>query len=569
MNARDHTQDDGQLLRPDTAMLHPSPTNPRQTFAEEPLQELAESIRQHGIMQPIVVREMPEAMRQALGTEARLEIVAGERRWRAANIAGLLTVPVLLRDLTDEQVQTLQIIENLQREGLSAIEEAEGYEKLRKQGMSAAQIAESVGKSKAYIHAKLKLLELGPEGRDKLRAGEMSESVALLVARVPASLQARAVARVCELDYSGNRPSVRSAANILQNHFTKDLDRAWFAQDDEALVSGAGPCTHCPKRLDHQTGDEDDADVCTDPICFEQKQDAHTDRLRADAIKAGRTIISGADAKAIQPMPYGVCEGGYVALNAKCYELEDYPTYRELLEKVPGAVEVALLDIYPENGLQEIVQKQALSDALRGAGIELHVRDTTQEAQDRARKEAELQAENQFRARLFNDVRSQPLLILATPDLQMLAEFCVRALYEQSRFKVAKLYYPDETNRTAVERLQERIPNMDDTELIGLLRDTLLIGETKKEPWQAEDAPTRLLAAAERIGIDPQQVRAEIERDNRTAATVYRHPDDPGTEWDGTGEKPLWIEAWESLGKSIDDLAVKITPATKKKGKKQ
>lgn len=568
MNARDHTQDDGQLLRPDTAMLHPSPTNPRKTFEEEPLQDLAKSILQHGIMQPIVVREMPEAMRQALGTEARLEIVVGERRWRAANIASLPTVPVLLRDLTDEQVIALQVIENLQREGLSAIEEAEGYEVLRKQGMTAAQIADSVGKSKAYIHAKLKLLELGPEGRDKLRAGEMSESVALLVARVPPSLQARAVARVCEPDYSGNRPSVRTAANILQNHFTKDLDDAWFAQDDEVLAPDAGPCTTCPKRLSNQTNNEDDADVCTDPICFTQKQDAHTAHLRADAIKAGRTIISGDEAKAIKPSQHCMCEGGYVDLNAKCYELENYPTYRELLEKVPGAVEVALLDIYPENGLQEIVQKQALSDALRGAGIELHVRDTTQEAKDRAEKEAELQAENRFRARLFSDVRSQPLLILATPDLQMLAEFCIRALYEQTRFKVAKLYYPEETNRTAVERLQERIPNMVDTELIGLLRDALLIGETKKEPWHS-DPPTQLLAAAERIGIDPQQVRIDVERESRSAVTVYRHPDDPRTEWNGNGDKPLWIEAWESLGKSIDELAVKITPTPKTKGKKQ
>jgi len=301
MSARDHAQDDGQLLRPDTCMLHPSPTNPRKTFAEEPLQELAESIKQHGIMQPIVVREMPEDMRQRLNTEARLEIVAGERRWRAANIAGLPTVPVLLRDLTDEQVISLQIIENLQREGLSAIEEAEGYEVLRKQGMSAGQIADSVNKSKAYIHAKLKLLELCPEGRDKLRAGELSESVALLVARVPASLQARAVARVCETDYSGNRPSVRTAANILQHHFTKDLGYAWFAQDDEILVADAGPCNTCPKRLGNQTNDEDDADVCTDPICFELKQTTHKDRLRAEAIKSGQKIISGAEAKAIKP----------------------------------------------------------------------------------------------------------------------------------------------------------------------------------------------------------------------------------------------------------------------------
>ena len=563
MPARDHTLDDGQLLRPDTVMLHPSPTNPRKTFAEEPLQELAESIRQHGIMQPIVVRVMPEAMRQQLGTEARLEIVAGERRWRAATIAGLPTVPVLLRELTNEQVISLQIIENLQREGLSAIEEAEGYDVLRKQGMSAAQIAESVGKSKAYIHAKLKLLELGSEGRDKLRAGELSESVALLVARVPASLQARAVARVCEMDHTGSRPSVRMAANILQNHFTKSLDHAWFALDDETFA--AGPCTGCPKRLDHQTGDEDDADVCTDPTCFEEKQAAHKDRLRADAIQASRKIICGEEAKAIKPSRYCLCQEGYAALTDKCYELEGYPTYGELAARVPGAVDIALLDSHPEDGLQEVLQKKALADALRGAGIELHVRDTDRDAEEKAKKEADLQTENRFRARLFEEVRSQPLLTLTTPDLQLIADFCLRSLYEQNRFRVAKLYYPEETNRTAVERLHERIPNMIDTELAGLLRDVMLIGETKKGPW-GDDPPTELIAAAQRIGIDPKRVRADQVREESGTVTVYRHPSDPDTEWNGKGKKPLWVEGWESTGNSVDELATEISkqPAPKK-----
>ena len=569
MNARDNTTDDGHLLRPDLAMLHPSPTNPRKTFAEEPLQELAESIRQHGIMQPIVVREMPEAMRAQLGTEARLEIVAGERRWRAANLAGLASVPVLLRDLTDEQVISLQIIENLQREGLSAIEEAEGYDVLRKQGQSAEQIAKAVGKSKAYIHAKLKLLELGAEGREKLRAGELSESVALLVARVPASLQARAVARVCEVDHTGGRPSVRMAANILQNHFTKNLDRAWFAQGDGALVPEAGPCDTCPKRLDHQTGDTDDADVCTDPLCFDRKQAAHTDSLRAAAIQAGRKIISGAEAKAIKPSRYCLCQEGYAALTDKCYELEGYPTYGELAARVPGAVDIALLDSHPEDGLQEIVQKKALADALRGAGIELHVRDTDRDAQEKAKKEAELQAENRFRARLFEEVRSQPLLMLTTPDLQLIAGFCLSSLYEQNRFRVAKLYYPEETNRNAVERLQERIPNMVDTELAGLLRDVMLIGQTKKGPW-SDDQPTDLIAAAQRIGIDPERVRRDQQREDAGTTIVYRNPSDPDTEWNGKGKKPLWVEAWESTGQAIEELAVEVPkkPASKKKGAK-
>lgn len=564
MSARDHAQDDGQLLRPDTCMLHPSPTNPRKTFAEEPLQELAESIKQHGIMQPIVVREMPEAMRLQLGTEARLEIVAGERRWRAANIAGLPTVPVLLRDLTDEQVISLQIIENLQREGLSAIEEAEGYEVLRKQGMSAGQIADSVGKSKAYIHAKLKLLELCPEGRDKLRAGELSESVALLVARVPASLQAQAVVRVCTIDHWGNRPSVRDAANILKNNFTRRLYQAHFSQDDETLIPHAGACSNCPKRLN------EDADVCTDPICFKEKQELHYFRRRAEAVKAGQKIIDGAEAKTIKPHPgIGHLDEGYVLLDAKCYELDEYPTYRSLAEQVVGAVDVLLLDSpHAKDGLVEIVQKQALSVALRAAGVELHVRDTEKESKEQAKKEAERQADNQFRLRLFHEVRSQPLLMLATPDLQLLADFCLSRLYEDTRFKVAKLYYPEEKNRVAVERLHERIETMEDTELIGLLRDALLIGETRRETWQT-DPPRRLLDAAIRIGIDPERVRNKSEAEEMAAVTIYRHPENVDVTWNGKGRKPMWVEAWESLGKSIDDLAVKITPAPKKKGKKQ
>jgi ParB/RepB/Spo0J family partition protein len=548
-------------------MLHPSPTNPRKTFAEEPLQELAESIKQHGIMQPIVVREMPEAMRLQLGTEARLEIVAGERRWRAANIAGLPTVPVLLRDLTDEQVIALQIIENLQREGLSAIEEAEGYEVLRRQGMTAAQIADTVDKSKAYIHAKLKLLALCPEGRDKLRAGELSESIALLVARVPASLQARAVARVCEIDYSGNRPSVRSAANILQHHFTERLYRAHFAQDDETLIPHAGACTNCPKRLD------DDADVCTDPICFKEKQELHYLQRRATAVATGQKIIGGAEAKTIKPhVGVGHLEEGYVLLDAKCYELDEYPTYRSLTEQVVGAVDVLLLDSpHTDDGLVEIVKKIALSEALRGAGVVLHVRDTEKGAKEAAKAEAERQADNQFRTRLFHEVRSQPLLMLSTPDLRLMAHFCISRLYEDTRFKVAKLYYPEEKNRVAVERLQERVENMDDSELIGLLRDTLLIGETRRETWQT-DPPWRLLEAAARIGIDPDHVRAKVEKEAAMAGRIYRDPGNPELTWDGKGRKPLWLSIPEEAGRDIADFLVAVEPAkktTKVKGAKK
>ena len=163
-------------------------------------------------------------------------------------------------------------------------------------------------------------------------------------------------------------------------------------------------------------------------------------------------------------------------------------------------------------------------------------------------------------------------LLLATSlvaDLQLIADFCLRSLYEQNRFRVAKLYYPEETNRNAVERLLERIPNMVDTELAGLLRDVMLIGQTKKGPW-SDDQPTDLIAAAQRIGIDPEHVRKDQQREDAGTAVVYRNPSDPDTEWNGKGKKPLWVEAWESTGQAIEELAVEVPkkPASKKKGAK-
>ena len=224
-----HTHD-GQLIEPDVAMLTPSPTNPRRTFDAEALRGLADSIADHGIMQPIVVRELSDDTRRQLGTEARLEIIAGERRWLAAQLAGLQTVPCILRNPPDDAVERLQIIENLQREGLSPIEEAEGFGRLAAQGLSAEQIAATVGKSKAYVYAKLKLRALCDDVARALHQGKLSESVALQIARIPVpDLQRDALAAVTQPDeYTGEVMSFRRAkAHILQS-YTRNLAKAAF-----------------------------------------------------------------------------------------------------------------------------------------------------------------------------------------------------------------------------------------------------------------------------------------------------------------------------------------------------
>ncbi len=139
---------------------------PRQNFKKEPLQELSQSIRENGILQPIVAR------RAASG---KLEIVAGERRWRAAQLAGLHEVPVILRSFNDKEALELAIVENIQREDLDPMEEAEGYARLISEfKLSQQQVAEKVGKDRATVANAVRLLLLPDEIRKMISSGELS-----------------------------------------------------------------------------------------------------------------------------------------------------------------------------------------------------------------------------------------------------------------------------------------------------------------------------------------------------------------------------------------------------------
>lgn len=145
--------------------IKPNAGQPRKTFSEESLAELAESIKEHGVIQPIIVRQ----------SGSSYEIVAGERRWRASRLAGLKKVPCLVRDLTDEELMLLAIVENMQREDLNPIEEAEGLDRMiKKYGMTQEQVSKSVGKSRPYISNSLRLLKLPKEVRQMMSEGIIS-----------------------------------------------------------------------------------------------------------------------------------------------------------------------------------------------------------------------------------------------------------------------------------------------------------------------------------------------------------------------------------------------------------
>jgi ParB family chromosome partitioning protein len=170
--------------------IRPCPLQPRKDFAPEALQELADSIRAQGIIQPLIVRER----------DGGFELIAGERRWRAAQLAGLKELPVIVREADDGAVLQLALIENLQRENLNPLEEAQGYaELIERFSLRQEDVAAQVGKSRAVVANALRLLKLPPEVQVYLRDGRLSVGHAkVILGLAEGEAQSLATARILE-----------------------------------------------------------------------------------------------------------------------------------------------------------------------------------------------------------------------------------------------------------------------------------------------------------------------------------------------------------------------------------
>lgn len=183
------TEDGGKTVSLRLLDVMPNPDQPRRQFEDEALSELAASVEKHGILQPLLVRPMPDGSYQ---------IVAGERRWRAARMAGLTEVPVVIRELSDRETAELALIENLQREDLNPMEEAKGYQYLMEQyDLTQEQVASAVDKSRPAVANALRLLKL-PETTAKLvESGKLSAGHARALLPIEDEENMAAVAKEC------------------------------------------------------------------------------------------------------------------------------------------------------------------------------------------------------------------------------------------------------------------------------------------------------------------------------------------------------------------------------------
>ncbi|WP_068638759.1 ParB/RepB/Spo0J family partition protein [Thauera butanivorans] len=539
--------------------LAPSPTNPRKTFAD--LDDLAASIREQGVMQPILVRLWPDDYPAPDGRADRpaYEIVAGERRYRAAQLAGLDSIPALVRPLNTRQVLEAQIVENLQRRDVTELEEAEGYQlMMRDHGYTADQLAEKVGKSRAYIYGRLKLTALCETVRERYRAGDLDASRALLIARIPVpALQEEAADRI--LDGWNGPLSYRAAAQFVQNHYMLDLKKAPFPVKDAALVSTAGDCTHCPKRAGNSPELFPDvgADVCTDPKCYADKKAEHIQKQAKAKEAQGHRVITGEAARKLAP--HGIYGGSigneYVALDHKSYYGDKETTARKAIKGQD--VPVVMIEDVRSGALVPAVARKDLNQALKAVGIE--VSNSTRNPRDLAREKARKQ-ELAFRRALFDahhqasrtaiNMSKKPTL--SREDLALVTRQFWASRGSDACKKLARMYVPDVPERREddssyqdddyrrIRRMTEMIGELSEGQLVLLLLDLSLVG-TLDVPTYLENisTPEPLLDAVRRAGLDPESVRAKSspKRGNAPTANLAPPPTTAPQGGEGSGEE--------------------------------
>ncbi len=261
-----------QYIAVDT--IRESITNPRRTFDECKLGELAESIRTNGLIQPITVRPQSEGF----------EIVAGARRFRAAQLAELFSLPARIVDITDAQALEWQLVENSQRVDVHPYEEAQGFQRLLDMpGYDVATLVEKSGKSPAHVYARLSLLQLTPEIAEAFSAERITASHANLLARLPQESQATAYEQCWRKDWQDKEPHLLPAKHLsawIQTNLYLSLADAPFSKEDPTLNPPAGACITCPRRSGFNTSLFADVqgDQCLDAPCFQTKINAHIDR---------------------------------------------------------------------------------------------------------------------------------------------------------------------------------------------------------------------------------------------------------------------------------------------------
>lgn len=528
----------------------PSQVRRRKRYTPEALAEFTTNIRAIGVMEPVIVRPL-----KALRDLANYELVAGERRWLSAKAAGLAHIPALVRDIADEDLALFQLSENVQRESIAPLEEAEALREIMESRKLDAEVAGNlIGKSRTHVYNRLKLLQglKHPAAIDALESGRLDPGKALLVARIPTmKLQLKALEIVAD-----DSISLRRAGELLRDKLMVRLDAAPFGLDDQSFRTGkpgrfpcqdnastempsCEACRHC-SSADPELNEQviawygDGARACTDKPCYDFKVQTFFEHRIADARNAGIPILEGAEAMKIRANSWSNELIGYIDLDANSDQempegLSDAeqtaweaPTYRTLLGD-DAKVAAILIDARRDGQPRELMAYSEAKKALKKKGIKLAPEPEQQETAaarrapasqeeiEQTRREDEAQKERQekelaFRRRVGALIFEKWKGKLTRDDWELIAEECLNS---GAGNMIANALFSGEINLT---ELNER-------ELQALC---MLAPHAQTLSWH-QSSPGDMLALAKRLKIDTAKCRKE--------------PKDPAAEKERPGAK--------------------------------
>ena len=467
--------------------VRPDPNQPRKTFDETKLNELAESIRANGILSPLVVQLMPPKLRieepnmfhddwQVIdkagavvfnGNEGPVkmlyekeaqefyQIVFGERRWRASELAGLKEIPVIVRELTEREVFVQQFVENNARENLTALDEAKAFqdriakEKETDPTFNAEKLAEALGLTRSTVYNRLVLTRLIQPVLDALTAGKIQTTVAGLIAMIPdPKQQEKLLAKITDEEDWQFPFSFRDVEELIEDEYCKQLKDAPFDLKNQNPFPGAQmvkgvwwldnvklsddiefqACETCPHRsgnLKESFPHIKNGNVCTKPNCYASKCQAHFLAESAAALKKGQKVMSQKEFKKVRK--------DYVLADDCDREFGSYSYWSELLGK--KAPEPAL--IVTDKGLEKAYPKElAVEVAKKNGKIKAEAPTTPEERakKEQKRKDAEARKE-----------RRQALVVELAPRLsECLAKLSDKLAWELAAEMIMSVEWPDE-----------------------------------------------------------------------------------------------------------------------------
>ena len=414
--------------------IQESKTNPRRQFDEAKLTELAGNIRLHGVLQPILVRPLPD------GEPDQYELVAGARRYRASKLAGRETIPASVRDLTDTECLELQLIENLQRADVHELDEARGYAalmQLQPDTYTVETLAEKIGRSEKYVYARLRLMHLVDEIQEAFYTGKLTVAHAFEIARLQPDDQRRALAECFPQhrtaaallkDKKAEAVTVRELRQWIEREIHLDITNAPFDPQDETLLPAAGSCARCPKRTGSNPllfPEVRQKSICTDRACYRAKVEAFV-QIRV-------TLLESAGEKALRVSQ----TPSWQARNPKADVLYE-GQYRKTQKKAecPQTKPAVIMD-GPNAG--------TLLHVCRDEKCPVHAKSTRyqptpQEKAARAKEALAERIEKQTRVRILDAIRKKLPTALSQADLEMSVLDYFRRLGHDNHRRLCRVY---------------------------------------------------------------------------------------------------------------------------------